>query len=180
MLVLGFKLSDDTARVITRLSLLVYLQIQTMLVSVIAVLSLVAVSSAVEPKYEFVEEWQVWKSRHEKIYDTHLVELEKHLTWLSNKKYIEQHNANSHIFGFTLAMNKFGDMVRNSHAWEFSLQIFLLQAEAVVITEDFFPYRLSWNGQTTSQRTKLENRTRMETTPRPFSLNPKSTIIQRL
>ncbi|XP_064383113.1 procathepsin L-like [Halichondria panicea] len=81
-----------------------------MLVSVIAVLGLVAVSSAVEPKYEFVEEWQVWKSRHEKIYDTHLVELEKHLTWLSNKKYIEQHNANSHIFGFTLAMNKFGDM----------------------------------------------------------------------
>ena len=83
-----------------------------MLVSVIVLLSLAAVSSAGQPKFKAVEEWQLWKSRHEKIYDTHLVELEKQITWLSNKKYIEQHNANSHIFGFTLAMNKFGDMVR--------------------------------------------------------------------
>ena len=79
----------------------------------VAVLCLVAVSSAVQPKFEFVEEWQLWKARHSKIYDTEILELERHLTWLSNKKYIEQHNANSHIFGFTLAMNRFGDMVRD-------------------------------------------------------------------
>ena len=62
--------------------------------------------------YEFVEEWELWKDSHGKGYRSELVELEKHLVWLSNKKYIEQHNANSHIFGFTLAMNHFGDMVR--------------------------------------------------------------------
>ncbi len=84
-----------------------------MIVTVVAVLCFLSISSAVQPKYEFVEEWQLWKSRHEKIYDTHLMELERHLTWLSNKKYIEQHNANSHIFGFELAMNNFGDMVGN-------------------------------------------------------------------
>ncbi len=84
----------------------------TMIVSVAAVLCCLTLSSAVHPKFEFVEEWHLWKSRHEKVYDSHLVELERHITWLSNKKYIEQHNKNAHIFGFELAMNQFGDMVR--------------------------------------------------------------------
>ena len=38
-------------------------------------------------------------------------ELEKHIVWLSNKKYIDEHNANSEKFGYRLAMNQFGDMV---------------------------------------------------------------------
>lgn len=80
----------------------------------VVVLSLLGLSAAAQPKFEFVEEWQLWKSRHSKSYESELVELERHLTWLSNKKYIEQHNINSHIFGFTLAMNQFGDMVRIS------------------------------------------------------------------
>ena len=64
-----------------------------------------------KPKFQFVEEWNLWKGQHEKSYDSQLEELERHMVWLSNKKYIEQHNANSHIFGFTLAMNHFGDLV---------------------------------------------------------------------
>lgn len=82
-----------------------------MLLSVV-VLSLFGLSVAAQPRFEFVEEWHLWKSRHSKIYESQLIELERHLTWLSNKKYIEQHNVNSHIFGFTLAMNQFGDLVR--------------------------------------------------------------------
>ena len=65
-----------------------------------------------QPKFQFVEEWNLWKGQHEKSYGTQLEELERHLVWLSNKKYIEQHNANSDIFGFTLAMNHLGDLVR--------------------------------------------------------------------
>lgn len=41
-------------------------------------------------------------------------ELEKHIVWLSNKKYIEEHNANADKFGFKLAMNQFGDVVRST------------------------------------------------------------------
>lgn len=68
-----------------------------------------------ELKFQFVEEWNLWKGEHDKSYSSQLEELERHLVWLSNKKYIEQHNANSHIFGFTLKMNHFGDMVRTEN-----------------------------------------------------------------
>lgn len=69
------------------------------------------------PKYAFVEEWQLWKSPHERDYTTDREELEKHLVWLSNREYIQQHNANSEIFGFTLAYEslwRHGKLV-NSH-----------------------------------------------------------------
>ena len=69
-----------------------------------------------EPKFQLVEEWKLWKGQHDKSYGSQLEELERHLVWLSNTKYIEQHNANSHIFGFTLAMNHFGDLVSNSNS----------------------------------------------------------------
>lgn len=42
-------------------------------------------------------------------------ELERHIVWLSNRKYIEEHNRNSGTFGYTLAMNQFGDMVRKEN-----------------------------------------------------------------
>lgn len=62
-------------------------------------------------QFQFVEEWNLWKGQHQKSYNSEMHELGRHLVWLSNKKYIELHNANSHMFGFTLAMNHFGDMV---------------------------------------------------------------------
>ena len=62
------------------------------------------------PKFQFVEEWNLWKSENAKGYESDLEELERHLVWLSNKEYIEQHNANSDLFGFTLAMNSLGDL----------------------------------------------------------------------
>ena len=82
-----------------------------------AVYSLILLSSALtvyavgRPKYLYAEEWSLWKSKHSKAYDTDLEELERHLVWLSNKEYIDQHNANAVLFGFTLAMNHLGDLV---------------------------------------------------------------------
>ena len=65
--------------------------------------------------YEFVEEWHLWKGQHQKSYMSELEELERHTIWLSNKKYIEEHNARSDEFGYTLAMNHFGDFVSISN-----------------------------------------------------------------
>lgn len=62
-------------------------------------------------KFEQVEEWRAWKGFHSKSYASEVEELERHLVWLSNKEYINQHNLNSDLFGFTLALNDFGDMV---------------------------------------------------------------------
>ena len=61
--------------------------------------------------FEFVEEWHLWKGQHQKSYTSELEELERHAIWSSNKKYIEEHNARSDIFGYTLAMNSLGDLV---------------------------------------------------------------------
>ena len=62
-------------------------------------------------KYEHHAEWQDWKLTHGKSYLSKKEEIESHIVWLSNKEYVDQHNANSHIFGFTLALNHLGDMV---------------------------------------------------------------------
>lgn len=70
----------------------------------------VALASNV-PQYQFVEEWKLWKSQHGREYESTLEDLDRHIVWLSNKKYIELHNSNSHIFGYTLSLNHFGDMV---------------------------------------------------------------------
>ena len=62
--------------------------------------------------FRFPQEWQLWKAEHGKLYSSELEELEKHLVWLSNKKYIEAHTAASDVFGYTLELNKFADLVR--------------------------------------------------------------------
>lgn len=60
---------------------------------------------------ELLEEWDAWKSQHGKSYTHRVEEMERHLIWASNRKYIEEHNANADVFGYTLAMNHFGDLV---------------------------------------------------------------------
>ncbi len=66
---------------------------------------------AVSGHYKYASEWLSWKTTHSKNYDSKLEDLERHIIWLGNKKYIDQHNANSHVFGFTLGMNHLGDLV---------------------------------------------------------------------
>eukprot|EP00731_Ephydatia_muelleri_P018317 Em0011g357a len=79
------------------------------------VLLLGLASISVAFSYEFVEEWHLWKGQHQKSYMSELEELERHTIWLSNKKYIEEHNARSDDFGYTLAMNHFGDLTTEEY-----------------------------------------------------------------
>ena len=76
----------------------------------LAVVSLLSLAWAA-PRFELSEEWQLWKAEHGKGYQSLQDELERHVIWQSNKKYIEAHNQNAHILGFNLKMNHFGDMV---------------------------------------------------------------------
>ena len=66
-----------------------------------------------EVQYQHPEEWQLWKTEHGKSYGSQREELERHLVWLANREYINAHNDNAHILGFTLAMNHLGDIVRS-------------------------------------------------------------------
>ena len=66
-----------------------------------------------ELQYQHPEEWQLWKTEHGKSYGSQREELERHLVWLANREYINAHNENAHILGFTLAMNHLGDIVRS-------------------------------------------------------------------
>jgi hypothetical protein len=68
-------------------------------------------------QFKHVDEWSKWKTKHTKVYSTAFEELERHIIWQSNKKYIDHHNANSHIFGFTLAMNHLGDVVSAPYSY---------------------------------------------------------------
>lgn len=67
--------------------------------------------SSNKAKFESLEEWNTWKDYHGKSYQSDRDEIEKHIVWLSNKEYVDQHNANAHIFGFNLDLNHLGDMV---------------------------------------------------------------------
>ena len=82
-----------------------------MLVYLLVLVSGTVFCGAAEIHYEFVEEWNMWKMDHRRSYSTLPEELERHLLWLSNKKYIEAHNNYAEVFGYTLAMNGLGDMV---------------------------------------------------------------------
>ena len=85
----------------------------------LALFSLLAVTAAVaRVQLSFAEEWQMWKSLHGKSYGSEREELERHLVWLANREYINGHNQNAHIFGFTLAMNHLGDIVSFSSSDE--------------------------------------------------------------
>ena len=45
------------------------------------------------------------------MYSSDEEELQRHMIWEANKNYVDNHNQNAEVFGFTLAMNKFADMV---------------------------------------------------------------------
>jgi len=89
--------------------------------SVAILLALFALAAA-GVQFQFIEEWQMWKAQHGKSYGSQREELERHLVWLANREYINGHNNNAHIFGFTLAMNHLGDIVSLSIANTVCLQ----------------------------------------------------------
>ena len=73
--------------------------------------SLLTLCYASAPVYQLSQEWHLWKAKHRRTYTTSTEELERHLIWVANKKYIDGHNANKDVFGYSLSMNQFGDMV---------------------------------------------------------------------
>lgn len=56
-------------------------------------------------------EWESWKNTHGKTYTHEREESERVMIWTNNKKLIDTHNEMAEENGYTLAMNKFGDMV---------------------------------------------------------------------
>ena len=72
-------------------------------------LSLHALVTAAQ--FAFHPEWQAWKDEHKKSYTSTSDEYLRHNVWLENKRYIENHNQNSDVHGFTLKMNHLGDLV---------------------------------------------------------------------
>lgn len=58
------------------------------------------------------QDWHLWKTEHGKGYGSVKEELYRHVVWQSNLRFIEAHNAFNKTFGYTLAMNEMGDLVR--------------------------------------------------------------------
>lgn len=74
------------------------------------VISLFAITFAA--KFDLPPEWHAWKATHNKNYENDHEELSRHVIWVSNQKYIDEHNKYTDTFGYTLEMNRFGDLVR--------------------------------------------------------------------
>ena len=77
----------------------------------LAFLGLLELTYAAPDRYENLQEWNIWKGHHQRSYESQLQEMERHAIWVANRKYIEHHNVNADVFGYTLAMNGFGDLV---------------------------------------------------------------------
>ena len=105
------------------------------------VLILLAVVALACASYDFSEEWEAWREvgqhschtynihvchsfssspphsltpsqEHNKKYNSLEEEVQRHAIWQANMKYIDAHNEYADVFGFTLKMNEFGDLVR--------------------------------------------------------------------
>ncbi len=53
----------------------------------------------------------MWRQTHSKSYGTASEALGRYVIWRSNTAHIESHNNYADKFGFTLAMNSYGDLV---------------------------------------------------------------------
>lgn len=76
-----------------------------------AVVVLLVLSVGAAIGFEHAEEWEVWKQKHSKAYKDDNEELYRRTIWTKNKAYVEEHNKHADKFGFTVAMNKFADLV---------------------------------------------------------------------
>lgn len=59
--------------------------------------------------FKYNTEWELWKRSHSKDY-AKAEELHRHAIWESNKLYVENHNANASLWGYTLGMNEYADL----------------------------------------------------------------------
>ena len=71
----------------------------------------ISVSKTSREAVGFGLRWATWRQTHSKSYSSSTESLARYVVWRSNIAYIESHNSYADNFGFTLAMNGYGDMV---------------------------------------------------------------------
>ena len=71
----------------------------------------VLISKVSSDAWRFGLAWSSWRTLHNKSYLSSHEELERYVAWRSNTAYIQYHNSFADKFGYTLAMNNYGDMV---------------------------------------------------------------------
>jgi len=76
----------------------------------------IAAASAVSLVTLAQDEWELFKLKHLKKYENEVEERFRMKIYLENRHKIVKHNKDSHIHGFTLAMNKYGDMLPHEFA----------------------------------------------------------------
>ena len=61
--------------------------------------------------FEWQKEWDLWKAEYGKKYECDEMELSRRNIWAANKVFVDTHNANSALHGYTVKMNEFADLV---------------------------------------------------------------------
>lgn len=74
-------------------------------------LSCLCLASAVSLFDLAQDEWELFKMRHSKSYENDVEERFRMKIYLENRHKIAKHNKDSHIHGYTLEMNSFGDLL---------------------------------------------------------------------
>ena len=78
-------------------------------------------AASIEAEDVIDEEWESFKLKFNKSYDSNVDELFRKKVFMENKKLIAEHNARYYEgkHNFTLKMNHFGDMLRNEYSSKF-------------------------------------------------------------
>ena len=60
---------------------------------------------------EYDDQWEAWKTEYNKVYKDDIEEAHRKEIWMKHLVYVQKHNAQSDVHGYTLAMNLFADLV---------------------------------------------------------------------
>lgn len=77
-----------------------------------------------------------------KTYISKEEELQRHVIWEANKKYVDNHNEYADVFGFTLEMNEFADMV----CIKLSIELSPSYHASVILSQDGAEFAAIYNG----------------------------------
>lgn len=86
-------------------------KLSTVLLLVSIVSSTPTPSLHLVPSLHLEEEWESWKALHRKSYAHKMEDLERNGVWARNKEFVDSHNVENGGGSYTLAVNRFGDMV---------------------------------------------------------------------
>lgn len=80
-----------------------------------------SLGASIEAEEVIDEEWESFKLKFNKSYDSNADELFRRKVFMENKRIIAEHNARYYEgkHNFTLKMNHFGDMLRNEYSSKF-------------------------------------------------------------